>query len=211
VAYPTYLAATLSGASLRQLQYWREQDVFKPELERSGGRVFYSFRDVMALRTFVYLREALSLQKIRTALGTLRDLGNLDHLSKYALVADGSRIVFVENRDSMIDLTENPRHGVMAIMRNVFEPFINRQGAMVVDLRRPAKRVSVDPELLGGYPVIAGTRIQYDLVASLVKDGVAPEEVKEFYPSVGSKAAGDAVALANLVEGYRSGRMPSAA
>lgn len=211
MAYPTYLAATLSGASLRQLQYWREQKVFVPELERSKGRVFYSFRDVMALRTFVYLREAQSLRKIRKAIGTLKDLGNLDHLSRYALVSDGDRIVLSESEDSAIDLTKQPGHGVMVYMRDVFDPFTNLQGAKIVDLRRPTDQVSVDPELLGGYPVIAGTRIQFDLVASLVSDGVPPEEVKNFYPSVDAKAALDAAELAQLATEYRLGRVPSAA
>jgi uncharacterized protein (DUF433 family)/DNA-binding transcriptional MerR regulator len=210
LAYPTYLAATLSGASLRQLQYWREQHVFAPELKRSSGRVFYSFRDVLALRTFVYLREQQSLQSIRLAIENLRDFGNVDHLASYQLVSDEDRIVWVGD-EHMIDLTKQPGHYVAGFMRDVFESFENRQGAKVVNLRNPRKRVSVDPELLGGYPVIAGTRIQFDLVASLVRDGVPPEEVKDFYPSVTAAAAKDAASLAQIVAGYRAGRMPTAA
>src|SRR5690606_38444220 len=71
VAYPTHIAATLSGASLRQLAYWRrphgDGPLLAPELGTDGGRLLYSFRDVVALRTFVYLRESLPLQRIRKA------------------------------------------------------------------------------------------------------------------------------------------------
>jgi uncharacterized protein (DUF433 family)/DNA-binding transcriptional MerR regulator len=210
VPYPSYLAATLSGASLRQLQYWREQDVLHPELKRSGGRVLYSFRDVVALRTFVYLREELSLQLIRKAIGKLREFGNAEHISQYTLVAHAGRVVLMSD-ESMMDLTKNPGQYVAAFMRDVFQPFVNMQGAQVVNLLRPRELVSVDPDTQGGYPVIAGTRIQFDLVASLVSDGVDPEEVSEFYPSVTAAAARDAASLACIVAEYRNGRMPSAA
>jgi len=210
VAYPSYLAATLSGASLRQLQYWREQKLLGPELQKTGGRIFYSYRDVLALRTFVYLREEHSLQLIRRAMGTLRDLGNIDHLSKYSLVADGKQIFLLEEQD-VVDLTSGPGQLVAAFMRDVLEPFINMQGVKVVDLRRPRRLVSVDPDTQGGYPVIAGTRIQFDLVASLVADGVSPGEIKDFYPGVSAAAARDAQSFAQIVDEYREGRMPSAA
>lgn len=210
MAYPTYLAATLSGASLRQLQYWRTHEVFEPELSPASGRVLYSFRDVVALRTFVYLREQESLQLIRSAVGTLRDMGNREHLSKYRLIADGKRIVLVGD-DEMVDLTNHPGHLVAAYMRDVYAPFDNMQGARVVDLLKPRELVAVDPGLHGGYPVIAGTRVQFDLVASLIEDGVPPEEVGEFYPSVSAAAARDAASFAAIVAEYRNGGVPTAA
>jgi uncharacterized protein (DUF433 family)/DNA-binding transcriptional MerR regulator len=210
VAYPTYLAATLSGASLRQLQYWRTQGLLEPELHPSANRILYSFQDVVALRTFVYLRERESLQLIRGAIGKLRDLGNREHLSKYCLVADGKRIVLVDNED-VIDLTNHPGHLVAAFMRDVYAPFRNMQGAEVVDLLRPRELVAVDPGLHGGYPVIAGTRIQFDLVASLIEDGVPPHEVVDFYPSVSADGARDAASFSALVAEYRNGGVPTAA
>jgi uncharacterized protein (DUF433 family) len=89
--------------------------------------------------------------------------------------------------------------------------FVNMQGAEVVNLLRPRELVSVDPETQGGYPVLAGTRIQFDLVAALVNDGVDPEEVSDFYPSVTAAAARDAVSFAGIAADCRDGRMPSAA
>ncbi len=43
-----------------------------PELRQAGRPLLYSFRDVIALRTFVYLRGEHSLQKVRKAVSTLR-------------------------------------------------------------------------------------------------------------------------------------------
>jgi DNA-binding transcriptional MerR regulator len=118
VPYPSPVAAALSGASLGQLQYWRaggDSALLAPELPRSGGRVLYSFRDVIALRTFVFLRESVSLQRVRKAVSTLRELGNTEHLSQYRLVTEGSSIILLPpDGDVAIDLVEQPGAGRLA-------------------------------------------------------------------------------------------------
>jgi DNA-binding transcriptional MerR regulator len=95
LSYAPKLAAALSGATIRQLAYWRKpgpdgQAVLTPEYSATRP-IDYSFRDVIALRTCVRLRQEASLQKIRRALDALRvDLGLRDHLASYQLVAAGS-------------------------------------------------------------------------------------------------------------------------
>jgi len=32
--------------------------------------------------------------------------------------------------------------------------------------------------------VVSGTRVPYDLVAGLVRDGIPPENIKDYYPSL---------------------------
>jgi hypothetical protein len=50
--------------------------------------------------------------------------------------------------------------------------------------------------------VIAGTRIPYDEVAALLRDGVAPEDIGEFFPQVSPAAARDAYDFASYVDSY---------
>src|SRR5664280_727206 len=54
------LQAALSGASVRQLSYWRlaksDEPLLAPEFHEPRSRVSYSFRDAVALRAFVFLR-----------------------------------------------------------------------------------------------------------------------------------------------------------
>lgn len=225
MAYPTHIAATLSGASLRQLAYWRrphgDGPLLAPELGTDGGRLLYSFRDVVALRTFVYLRESLPLQRIRKAVASLRGLTadergvdehgfSVTHLSQYELYAAGDSVVW-RRPDGFVDLVENPgSYRLQAVMEDVFGPFRNMQGADVVALFEPRPNVQVDPETQGGYPVIKGTRIEFDLVSSLVRDGLPPAEVSDFYPAVTAAAARDAVEFADLVDAYRSGSVAAA-
>jgi len=212
MAYPTHLAATLSGASLRQLQYWRESGLLAPELVRTGNRLLYSFRDVVALRTCVYLREDRTLQAIRKAIDTLRDLGSVEHLAAYRLIKTDKDILLVGSDEEPVSLAERPgHHRFTVVLGDTFQQFVNMQGASVVNLSRPRKHLAVDPETLGGYPVIAGSRVQFDQVASLIADGVPPGEVRSFYPAVSAAAARDAAQFARLVERFRLGELPSAA
>jgi DNA-binding transcriptional MerR regulator len=74
--YTTKMAAALSGATVSQLRHWRGPrtgPLQAPEIA-AAPQAFYSFRDLLALRTFVHLREHTSLQRIRVAIGNLRDL-----------------------------------------------------------------------------------------------------------------------------------------
>lgn len=224
MAYPTHIAATLSGATARQLAYWRRprrgEPLLVPELGRSGNTLLYSFRDVLALRTFVYLRRDLSLQRVRKAVETLRHLTTDDaspddgtsslserHLSQYRLYTAGDSVVWQRPDGSYVDLYEHP--GAMrlqAVMETVFGPFENWQGETVVPLYRPKPNVQVDPDTRGGFPVIIGTRIDFDLVASLVRDGVQPDDISAFYPTVSAEAARDAADFLALVERNRTRR-----
>jgi uncharacterized protein (DUF433 family) len=204
MSYPQNLAAALSGATPWQLSHWRNPKASKgPVLipEVSAERpILYSFRDVVALRTFVKLRQGTSLQKIRRAVATLReDLGLRSHLSSYQLVGDGTSIYLVDP-DQAVDLL---RRGNVVIHEfvEVLRPFYV-EGRWIPDLLQPRPNVEVDPAVRGGEPVIAGTRIPYSEVASLVRDGVARDTVGEFYPGVSAEAADDAFDFAQYVDSY---------
>ena len=43
------------------------------------------------------------------------------------------------------------------------------------------KRIIVDPKIMGGKPVIRGTRITVDLILELLAYGTAPEEIARDY------------------------------
>ena len=70
-------------------------------------------------------------------------------------------------------------------------------------LRAPKLGLAVDPDIRGGFPVIEGTRVPYDMVSALVRDGVAPEDVAGYYPSVSAEAASSARDFAAYVDQYR--------
>ncbi|MDQ0261034.1 uncharacterized protein (DUF433 family)/DNA-binding transcriptional MerR regulator [Sinomonas atrocyanea] len=192
IAFPTDLTSVLSGASVAQLRSWRSTELLRPEVQQHP-RVLYSFRDVLALRTFVRLRRHVSLQKIRRAMASLRDYDLTDHPASYKLVADHGSILLLQD-DSITDLVTRKGQELLGTMEDVLAPFENMQGDIVVDFRRPRPNLEVRERRMGGWPTISGTRIPYNNIALLLQDGsVAPDEVHEFYPSVSAAAAIDAV------------------
>jgi uncharacterized protein (DUF433 family)/DNA-binding transcriptional MerR regulator len=208
------MAAALSGASARQLSYWRsprsaEAPLLAPRFHTKGARVSYSYQDVVVLRTFVYLRtRGVPLQRVRKAIHELRELGETEHLSGYRLVAVGRDVVWQASAELAVDLTRRPGQQVIAEMVDILAAFTDSGGAEVVPLHNPKPGIAVDPQIRSGYPVVAGTRVPYDLVATLLADGLAPDEVSTIYPSVPAEAARGALAFARYVDEYRR---PSAA
>ena len=205
MAYEPKLAAALSGATLRQLAHWRKAGVSRgavliPEIS-STRPVLYSFRDVVALRTCVKLRNDASLQKVRRALDALRDdLKESDPLSSCILVADGSSI-YLAAPDQAVDLVRKKANVVIHELVDVLQPFY-RDGRHIPSLLQPRTRVTVNPAVRGGVPVIEGTRVPYDEVAALLRDGVPAERISDYYPSVTATAALDAADFADYVNSY---------
>jgi hypothetical protein len=125
MSYSPDLAAALSGASMGQLQYWRStrtsEPLLAPEHYRPHARVMYSFRDVIALRTFVFLRSRdIPLQKVRKAVHSLRKLGATDHLASYRLVPIGKNVAWRESDHEVHDLTSlQQSHPALAEMVDV--------------------------------------------------------------------------------------------
>jgi len=202
MAYSSLMAAALSGATLRQLGYWRRTSLIEAEY-RTSTRVFYSYRDIVALRTFVYLRESESLQRIRRAVDQLRDLGESEHLSQYRLEAAGDSIVLVKD-DEDVDLVKAPGQTLLIRLDEVARPFKTPVGQRVRDLEQPARYVTVNPQIRGGHPVISGTRVPFEAVSSLVQDGIPADQIKLFYPAVKAAAARSAVEFSEYVSEFKA-------
>lgn len=208
MSYEPKLAAALSGATLRQLSHWRQASdsrgaVLVPEIS-SSRPILYSFRDVVALRACVRLRQETSLQKIRRALNTLReDLGEREHLSSYVLVA-GPDTVYLAEADHAVDLVKGG-NVVIHQMVDVLASFY-RDGRHIPDLLAPRRHVAVDSSVRGGEPVIQGTRVPAAEVAALVRDGIPPDRIGDFYPGVSADAARDAADFSDYVDSYADSR-----
>lgn len=158
---------------------------------------------MLALRTFVRLRENASLQRIRAAIGTLRDIGEVGHLASCRLVSDKGGNIQLLTEGQGVNLGKNPGQlQLVAVIGEVIEPFAARAGVLVPHLLRPRPGLAVDPDTQGGTPVIAGTRVPYDAVASLMRDGVPADRIAEYYPAVSPAAASDALDFARYVDSY---------
>jgi uncharacterized protein (DUF433 family)/DNA-binding transcriptional MerR regulator len=199
MAFPVPLAVTLSGATVDQLAYWRRRTrshppLLEPEAKR-GGRYLYSWADIVAVRSIVYLRQVRSLPRIRKAVETLRRLDEHDweHLARYSLATTGDSIVVVTPKGEVLDVDAQPGTVMDPILLgDVLRGFRTDAGRDVPALRTPKPHLSVDPGVLGGYPVVVGTRVPYDVVASLADDGYSEAEIIQLYPTVKPGTVADA-------------------
>ena len=57
-------------------------------------------------------------------------------------------------------------------------------------------RIVVDPEILAGKPVVAGTRIPVSLILNLLAHGYDFERIREAYPALGDDDIRAAIAYA---------------
>jgi uncharacterized protein (DUF433 family)/DNA-binding transcriptional MerR regulator len=203
VAFPIPLASKMSGASVSQLRYWHREGILVPEVEHSSSPYLYSFRDVVALRTFAWLRGDHSLQQIRKSLDIVRDLDAVQHPSEYVLVKLGKSIGFKRLDGAMIDVGKEPgQELVLGTLADVFAQFETHGKRRVDPLVHPRPQVEVNPDRLGGWPTIKGTRIPYDTIALLIEDGtVSPGEAGDYYPGVTADAARDALDYFQSVAG----------
>jgi uncharacterized protein (DUF433 family) len=206
MAFPVPITSVLTGATIAQLSYWRKDTqsasaLLVPENKKSG-RYLYSWADVVALRSIVYLRSEKSLPKIRRAVATLRRLESdqWTHLASYTLISTPRTILVRTPTGQLLDVEEHPGTVVTeTLMGDVLEPFETRTGRIVPALRRPRPNITVDPRVLGGYPVLAGTRVPFDAVAALVEDDLQPAEITAIYPSADPEAISDALEFAQQV------------
>jgi len=59
--------------------------------------------------------------------------------------------------------------------------------------------IESDPEILGGRPVVRGTRIPVDLVLELVEAGYSPEEIAKEYPELKPEIIIQLIKLAKMI------------
>lgn len=190
--FPVPVVSVLTGASMGQLYSWRRTDLLRPE-ESDSRPLLYSFRDLLALRTVVKLREETSLQKIRKAFRTMESLDFTEHPSRYELVGLNDTIVLRDTSETAIDLVRDPGQHI-ANLGDLMKPFTTSSGEAVVDFLHPREHLQVRERRLDGWPTITGTRIRFDTIAHLIDDGsISARQVHSYYPGVTAAAARDAL------------------
>jgi DNA-binding transcriptional MerR regulator/predicted RNase H-like HicB family nuclease len=103
---------TLTGASMRQLDYWARTGLLKPsgrEGRGRGSRRAYTFLDVVALAAVRELRDkGCPLQKIRAAVVHLKKhdptATDAAQLARLTLLTDGRRVYVLSDEHQVMDV-----------------------------------------------------------------------------------------------------------
>ena len=111
--YDSKTASRLVGVSLRQLQYWDEQDFIRPSVQLAEGRGtkrLYSFHDLVCLKVVRDLaHHGFNLQKIRRCLAPLKKDSSQTERPAESLkyLTDGEELfVITSDRRKILDAIE---------------------------------------------------------------------------------------------------------
>jgi DNA-binding transcriptional MerR regulator len=145
----------LTGITPRQLQWWDERGVVKPE--RDGHRRLYSMNHVTEVAVICELRrKGISLQGIRKVMRFLdHEVGKglaeiVSHGSDYHLLTDGTHMYLETSARQIVDILKNSQQPILAVclsdaVRQVRAGVISKKTNTSVtspDYRRRAKKVS---------------------------------------------------------------------
>ena len=112
--YDSKTASQIVGVSLRQLQYWDEQDFIRPSVKLAEGRGtkrLYSFHDLICLKVVKDLaRHGFTLQTIRRCLTPLKEHSSQTERPSESLkyLTDGEEMFIITNdRQKILDAMEH--------------------------------------------------------------------------------------------------------
>ena len=140
----------LTGISARQLQWWDERGVVKPQ--REGHRRLYSLNQLTEVAVICELRrKGFSLQAVRKV---LRFLGRelrvrladiLKHNSDYHLLTDGTHLYLETSARQIVDILKNSSQPILGIclsdaVRQVRAVVVSRKSNTSVTSREYRKR-----------------------------------------------------------------------
>ncbi len=172
------LVARLAGVTLRQLGYWHRTGLIQAKvIPGAPGRPrLYSWTDYVKVRAITkLLRQGLSTRKIRAAIAFLdHHVPDWYNCPLYGL---GARVI-VEIEGCAMTADEQQQLLLPSLVNVVRE--IEEEGPLG-ELREFAKVVDMRPGVAGGNPVLRGTRIETDFVATLVSHGSPVSEIARVY------------------------------
>ncbi len=110
----------LTGVTARQLQWWDERGVIKPE--RQGHHRLYSMQNVMAMAVICELRrKGFSLQGVRKVMRFLdREFGKglaeiVGRNSDVHLLTDGKHLYLETSAKQIVDILKNSNQPILGI------------------------------------------------------------------------------------------------
>lgn len=177
------------GLSKRRLRYWAKTGFFAPSFIEEDGRLpnsrFYSFKDIVALRTLELLRvkNRVPLQHLRRVAERLSHLRD-DLWTKTTLFVADRKVVFVNPE------TGKPQEIVSGqyLLELPLSQVMNETSATIIAFqRRPEQtvgQVSQSRAVIRNAPVIAGTRIPVGAVVRLSEDGYSTDQIIREYPDL---------------------------
>jgi len=179
----------LTGLTKGRLRYWDRTGFFSPSHVAENRRIpfsrFYSFKDVVALRTLEMLRvqNNVPLQHLRKVAEKLAHLGP-DMWARTEFYAVDRKVIVVSPGTGLHHEALSGQYLLPIRLRQVVEDTYRDAAAM---RERPAEsigRITRARGICHNAPVVAGTRIPVAAIQRLHEDGYSAERIIEEYPDL---------------------------
>jgi DNA-binding transcriptional MerR regulator len=187
-AFSEEQAEKLTGLTKGRLRYWAKTGFFCPSYVEENARLpysrFYSFKDIVALRTLEMLRVRNKiplqyLRKVAEKLSSIKD--NLWADTKLAVV--GRKVVVV---DPETGAAEEPLSGqfVMIQLNRIIDETRLDVSKIKLRPRDSIGKVERRRSIARNAWVISGTRIPINAIIRLHEDGYSFNEIISEYPDI---------------------------
>jgi DNA-binding transcriptional MerR regulator len=177
----------ITGLTKGRLRYWAKTDFFHPSFTDENQRLpysrFYSFKDIVALRTLEMLRvqNGVPLQHLRKVAEKLSDLKD-DLWTKTILYAVNRKVVFMKD-DAPVEVVSG-----QYLLGIPLKKVIEDTNADIVEITHRPKntygKVSRNRSIVRNAWVVSGTRIPIGAIKRLHEDGYSVAEIINEYPDL---------------------------
>ncbi|MDE0578834.1 MAG: hypothetical protein OXI29_03075 [bacterium] len=188
--YSTKEAAFLAGTKASSLNYLSKREILSPS---NTGVLHWSFRDVVAVRTWIYLKSKSNSQVSSKVVSELAKFAGDSEAVRLGATSEGK--VLVDKGDGWDDILSGQRVMPMDVANidQVFRPF-KYGGGTTIDLLQASTNTKLYPTILNGTPHLEGHRISAKALASLDARGQR-EAIETAYPELEGESFEDTVTI----------------
>ena len=188
-AYSEEQIGRMVGLTKSRLRYWARTDFFKPSFVEEDGRLpysrFYSFKDVVALRTLEMLRvrNSVPLQHLRKVAERLAHMKD-ELWSRTTLFVLDKKVLVV---NSEFDQPQEIVSGQFVLGIPLAKVIDDTRNDIIAFRSRPANTVghlSRNRSIARNALVVSGTRIPVGSVVRLHEDGYTVNQIIAEYPDL---------------------------
>ena len=181
--YSARTAARVARITPQTFQAWIRADLIRPQKFFFGKRPenTYTYDDLLLIRLISRLREqGIPAKTISRALDTIEQMtGDRLAWKRAAMYVSGNVIAVVF--PDMPDWSPTAASSGPQKMAVVFFPELLEELRNELVPRNRFKYIDVDPDVLGGSPIVKGTRISTRAVMSVLESSMDPHEA---YPAL---------------------------
>lgn len=182
--YPPKIAAKVARIRYQNFQAWAKANLLHPTFQIQWDKKtesIYSYYDLLLIRLIKRLRDkGFRTKVIKATLDTISTMSEGDPLAwtRSTIIVNANMIV--------VYLSDKPEWNPVAASRGPQKLEVIFFPELIVELGKELipdrfRYIEINPTILGGAPVIKGTRIATSIVYNLSKETI---DIKEAYPQL---------------------------